>query len=71
MKLGIFDRSKPNLKLAGHLVFAYFFKRFRSLNDENLGTVGQRAANALSNRPHFNSTYLVSGRFNSKIAVSK
>ena len=49
----------------------YFFKRFRSLNDENLGTVGQRAANALSNRPHFNSTYLVSGRFHSKITVSK
>ena len=38
-------------------------------HSQNICSVGQQAANALSNRPHFNSTYLVSGQFHSKIAV--
>ena len=41
-KWGHFERAKPTLKM---LLASWFliFKRFRSLNNENLGSVGQRA----------------------------
>ena len=44
LKWGPFDRAKSNLKLL--LVFWYFvffFKRFRSFNVVNMGSIGQRA----------------------------
>ena len=44
-KWGNFDRAKCTLKmLLASWFLLYFFKRFRSLNAKNLGSVSQRAA---------------------------
>ena len=48
-KWGDFERAKTTLKmLLGSWFLVCFFKRFRCLNAENLGSVGQRAAKLLA-----------------------
>ena len=48
-KWGHFERAKPTFKmLLASWFFVCFFKRFRCLNAENLGSVGQRAAKLLA-----------------------
>ena len=48
-KWGDFERAKTTLKmLLASWFFKCFFKRFRSFNVENVGSVGQRAAKLLA-----------------------
>ena len=74
------DKTYPKI-VASLLIFVYFFKRFRSFNDVNIGSVDKRASKLLAvkvgdlkkksaARPHSNQSARIRLRLGSNLSQS-